>query len=346
MRIAVIGAGWYGLHIALTAKSKGYSVEIFEKASEILTGAGSFNQLRLHRGFHYLRHSITRTQSALGHPRFMSEYPTLSQPIHDNLYLVPRVESQLDFVTAGLILESAGIQLELVPDTTLEGFFGIEGGFKSDERLILPEVAKDYFLAALDGNISTNTEVLPSWLESPHPFVSMFDYVIDATYLGVTDYRDSIYEATYLPELEQISPLPFGALTLIDGDLWSIFPKERTGGGLFSLSHVSGSILFQSERRQAVDDYISMLEESDLRQAREFMRLRIQFHWPDFESHFCFTDGGFVSHKLKSNLGSSGRAAIVERSDNLFRVTAGKIDAIFEVADEILAAIDKDQAKL
>lgn len=58
--IAVVGAGWYGLHIALTLKEAGYQVIILDQGDDILSGtSGSFG-IRLHRGPHYPRCSKTR----------------------------------------------------------------------------------------------------------------------------------------------------------------------------------------------------------------------------------------------------------------------------------------------
>ena len=54
-KIAVIGAGIFGLTAALALDEKGFCVDLFEKEPEILMGASGANQLRLHRGYHYPR---------------------------------------------------------------------------------------------------------------------------------------------------------------------------------------------------------------------------------------------------------------------------------------------------
>ena len=46
MKIAIIGAGWYGCHLALVLKEEGHDVTVFEKNSEIFRGASGYNQFR------------------------------------------------------------------------------------------------------------------------------------------------------------------------------------------------------------------------------------------------------------------------------------------------------------
>jgi len=62
LKIAVIGAGIFGVTIALKL-SKKHQIHLYETANDILTGASRSNQLRLHRGYHYPR--SPKTTSAL-----------------------------------------------------------------------------------------------------------------------------------------------------------------------------------------------------------------------------------------------------------------------------------------
>ena len=54
MKIAVIGAGLFGITIAHKLAKK-HRVDIYEKEDNILTAASGINQFRLHRGYHYPR---------------------------------------------------------------------------------------------------------------------------------------------------------------------------------------------------------------------------------------------------------------------------------------------------
>ncbi len=57
-KVAIIGAGFFGLSIAFYLKKK-FQVTVFEKNSDILTGASRANQLRFHLGYHYPRSQKT-----------------------------------------------------------------------------------------------------------------------------------------------------------------------------------------------------------------------------------------------------------------------------------------------
>ena len=58
MKIAIIGAGFFGSTIALKL-SKKHTVHLFEKEKDILNGASRVNQFRFHMGFHYPRSQKT-----------------------------------------------------------------------------------------------------------------------------------------------------------------------------------------------------------------------------------------------------------------------------------------------
>ena len=115
MKIAIIGAGWYGCHIASSLLQLKASVTIFEKNKDIFLEASSNNQYRLHQGLHYARSSKTRHQSREGFFRFIERYPSFSKAVRENYYLIPKRYSLMDFDTYFAIMFSSGIDIEKVP---------------------------------------------------------------------------------------------------------------------------------------------------------------------------------------------------------------------------------------
>jgi glycine/D-amino acid oxidase-like deaminating enzyme len=73
-RIAVIGAGIYGVTAALYLADK-YRVDLIEMQDDILTSASRINQLRPHRGYHYPRSHKTVISSLKSTEIFKNEYP-------------------------------------------------------------------------------------------------------------------------------------------------------------------------------------------------------------------------------------------------------------------------------
>ena len=64
MKIAIIGAGFYGTYIAYKfSKNNKHQVDIFEKNKQICSEVVKNNQYRLHTGFHYPRSLETIAQT-------------------------------------------------------------------------------------------------------------------------------------------------------------------------------------------------------------------------------------------------------------------------------------------
>lgn len=74
MRINVVGAGIFGCTAAIHLKRAGFDVEVHEKRDDIMQGATSQNQFRLHSGLHYPRSPATGRQCRAGNVSFMKEY--------------------------------------------------------------------------------------------------------------------------------------------------------------------------------------------------------------------------------------------------------------------------------
>ncbi|HUT59169.1 MAG TPA: FAD-dependent oxidoreductase [Phycisphaerae bacterium] len=74
-RIAVVGAGIFGITIATRLDREGHSVTLFEEKGDILQCASLCNQYRLHRGYHYPRSYETAESCVKGTEQFKQEYP-------------------------------------------------------------------------------------------------------------------------------------------------------------------------------------------------------------------------------------------------------------------------------
>ena len=74
----VVGAGVFGLSSALALTNYGFQVDVKEKSNDILTGASSINQYRLHKGYHYPRSKETAQECLDGIKSFKRKYGDLS----------------------------------------------------------------------------------------------------------------------------------------------------------------------------------------------------------------------------------------------------------------------------
>lgn len=76
-KIGVIGAGWYGAHIARTLALLGYELFLLDAAAEILSGVSGRFGIRDHAGPHYPRSPKTRESCRRGAAEFDQLYPEL-----------------------------------------------------------------------------------------------------------------------------------------------------------------------------------------------------------------------------------------------------------------------------
>src|SRR3989338_8270724 len=74
MKVAVVGAGLFGISTALELDRAGHTVTLFEKNSDILQAASGINQYRLHRGYHYPRSKETIQSALITEGSFRKEY--------------------------------------------------------------------------------------------------------------------------------------------------------------------------------------------------------------------------------------------------------------------------------
>ena len=75
MKIAIIGAGFYGSYLAYKFSNiKSVKVDLFEKNKRILSETAIKNQYRLHTGYHYPRSIATILQTSEGYTLFKKEF--------------------------------------------------------------------------------------------------------------------------------------------------------------------------------------------------------------------------------------------------------------------------------
>ncbi len=95
MKIAIVGAGFFGLTLGLIL-SKRHEVEIFEKKKSILNGASSANQFRFHLGYHYPRSQKTVKEINKSKDLFISFFGSNIFGKTLNYYLIAK-ESKVRF---------------------------------------------------------------------------------------------------------------------------------------------------------------------------------------------------------------------------------------------------------
>lgn len=336
LSVAVIGAGWYGCHIALSLKSLGFEVSLFEQNERPLHEASGNNQFRLHQGFHYPRHYETRTQSRDGFVRFAERYGNLSRPIPENIYAVPRAESHIDFLTYRLIMTSSGISFTEPSEISVQ-LENVAGLLLASERVLLTERARDYFKRRLGPSLLLKEPVV-SIHRKPHiTYVNgvAFDLVIDATWGHHTKVpMPVVYEPTVLLYYETKSFFP--AITFVDGPLCSIYPTENPN--IYTLSSVPHTPIGKFQTAADARHARNSIDSAVINQKIKAMEEQVMHYVPMFKEHFRYL-GPQTSIKTKPIGGYDDRSCYVFREGNVFSVMSGKIDTVFFAVDRILSSL-------
>ena len=93
-RIAIVGGGWYGCHLACELSKLGAKITLFEKEFQLLQGASGYSTFRLHIGPHHPRDQLTRAQLKESFQRFIEKYEELVIDQHKALYAIGDIDSE------------------------------------------------------------------------------------------------------------------------------------------------------------------------------------------------------------------------------------------------------------
>lgn len=343
MNIAIIGAGWYGCHIALTLIQAGHDVKVFEKSDHAISGASKKNQNRLHLGFHYPRDHQTRVQSKEGYEWFIEHYEHLTGPIENNIYAVADDGSIVDGDTFKIIMKGTGLDYsEDVNSNLIDKFASVNSLITCNERVVKNNLASRYFSELLNDKIVYNQYVDLSNPEVLSALKNSFDYVIDCTWgtarkiNGIKYYYEPCVYFYYKTNVKDNF-----ALTIMDGEFYSLYPYYDD---IYTLTSVKHTPLGQSDEfNEALSLLHKVKNNTDiLKQKREIFESEFVKFYPDFLNDFEFVDIEF-SMKTKVVSNTDFRGCLVTSEDNLISVFSGKIDTLHIAEKKVFEVIhDKE----
>lgn len=313
MKIAIVGAGWFGCHLAQTLKVD-HKVSVFEKEDHVFSGASGHNQNRLHLGFHYPRSYTTREFSKKGFDDFVKHYDFLCEDISNNLYAISD-QSIVDYQTYLQIMRAS--KLNFIPVRPEDyGLTNVQGCIKVGEKLILTEKAQQYFTEELKDILLLSTEFTEEDEAS-------FDITINCSgqMFDPCDSWDMIYEDCLILNYRGDEGLP--AVTIMDGPFCTLYPK---GDGLWSLYCV--------EHSRIKSLYV------DIEKEREKFESLVQVYMPDFNKHFKY-EGYETTLRVIINNRSDVRVPRVECRGKVVHVLPSKIDHIFYVEEVVRSMINE-----
>lgn len=329
MKIAIIGAGWVGCHLAKILKEE-HDIILFEKNKTIFSETSYKNQNRLHYGYHYARNSKTRHLCKDTFYKFINDYGDFVSNIDKNLYCVSDKFSLLDLETYLKIFDEYPIE------NTNFDFLNTSGCIITNEKYINFKKAKNFFENELkDLIVYENIDY-----DKLKELSKNFDYVIDSTnnYLKIID-DNTFYELTISLIYEKIKPTYYDSVTFVDGELFSIYPYDDNK---FTLTDVKLTPLKKFSTIKELKEYEKTIDSFFIENKIKEFEHRVQIFIPNFKNYFKY-DSYFLSVKSKINDDSGNRYPIIKLNDNIISCFTGKIQGIYPIEEYVKKIIQNEK---
>jgi len=303
MRIAIIGAGWLGCHLALKLKNK-HHVTVFDETG-IFSKASMNNQNRLHFGYHYARNSATRVMCKNTFSKFKNDYSEIIFNVPNNIYAIPERNSFIDFKTYVKIFADYDFQI-----ADYKYLSNIDGAVAVNEKYIDPFLARSFFIKKI-GDILTIKKIT-----NIAELSSSYDLVINCTNNNLNPITEkSFIEPCTIFVYEKINKTEFDALTLVDGPLFSIFPFYKNTVTVSDVQYTPDSNLSTVQRIEKIEE-------------------KIMHYYPKFKNNFKYI-GDLKATKAKPVDLSDSRVPTIFIEDNIINCFTGKIQGIYYLEEYV-----------
>lgn len=377
-RVAIIGAGIYGCHLALALKARGHEVDLYDMSDDLFSGASTYNSFRIHKGYHYPRSGKTREMCMRDEKEFTEFYGHLTSKAQDNpkIFCVANDERTLiDFSTMKFIMQGSGMPFEELSLEELNrlGFESIEGGFRVHESIFLVDKAKHWFKQELlNKGVNLKLRHCIDKIETcSNKKINIaneeYDFAINCTYNQALSYHSqrhshyfdlcfSLIVASKKPK-EECNIKSFGifdgAYPSLEPYGYSVLPEKYAAyhdRKLFQIFHVKHTSVCQyAHIENARIGQSNGLDSKQLANLTHKILSDTKFFFPRFDEEFEVI-GHCLALKTKVNDLSDTRPLIVvtdeEQHPNFIQVFSSKLTSIFTAEEQVMKLIDQSHKKL
>ncbi|MAU58520.1 MAG: hypothetical protein CMC33_02535 [Flavobacteriaceae bacterium] len=348
MKIAIIGAGFFGLSIAsMLEKNKKFNanIEIFDSSDEPFSGASFNNQCRVHQGFHYPRSAFTIYQSIIGFDQFISEFADAVSPVSKNWYLI-RDDGLVNKSEYLAVMDAFSMEYAIHdnPPAYIKNKSRYELSILTNEYSVNLKKLKKIVLSQIKSKIHLKQKVVEinaeeGLFKTNNNTFGPFDLIINCTYnntnLGLgSNALDLKYELAALvygnTNLENNE-----AITIMDGPFVSVYPAGNNRHTLSSVLHTPFKKYDNYEIfNQNYINRIKIAEKNDvankiIEHVKDYINIDI-----DYEK--IWISG---KTKIKSDKGDS-REVLIRHNKRVMSVLGGKLDAIYQTNQKVLEYIN------
>lgn len=347
-KIAIVGAGIFGLISAIKLSSNGFVVDVFEKNDGILKGASGSNEYRVHRGYHYPRSMQTALECKESTPRFEKIFKKAidgnEQILH--MYSISKHNSKVNKQQFEDFLTKLNVEYKekLVDSSNLSGQYFVE------ENLYDPEIMKSILsskLYASDVKLHLNSKVKK--LDDLN-----HDYKVVATYSAnnylINNPEEYQFEIVEKPLVKLPKLFRNISNVIMDGPFFCYDPLLNTDYHL--LGNVTHAIhktnVGKFPDTSGFEHLINkgLIKNPSPSKINLFIGDLIKYY-PNLDSIKHVGSYFTVRTVLKNRDFDDARPTYLKRHDeNIFSIFSGKIVTSLDVADNLVSEIKKLNNKL
>lgn len=339
MKYVIVGAGWYGCHIASVLLKNNKDIIIIDKANDFFTGSSSKNQNRLHLGFHYPRSIETINECNYGYTQFIEKYSQLITTIPNNNYYISRALSKMSIQEFIEKIDEAGLDYTSLASArhTLLNLKGLEDiCFNTKEMYIDHRKARTHFKDTLSRYLHQCSDETFISLNSikTHLELDESDVIINCTYNQLNPIEYEKYEL-YISFIYRVDSIDTFAVTIMDGPFFSIYPYDIENK-LYTVTSVEHGVLYSGQ--SLIDTSVSYEQLTDTRNKIEAL---LDDYIDNWRSQFEYVDYN-LSWKTKPLTTSDDRSVRINREGNVINIYGGKITGIFNAEKYLENLLLKD----
>lgn len=377
-RVAVLGAGWYGSHIALKAAAAGHDVVIFDKEPDIFYGLSGAFGIRLHEGPHYPRSKGTRESCQRGFDEFKITYPELVVENSHSIYARGTFDaegkpSKVDDDTFRAVCNERPGCREISPPAW--GLRDVTAAYNLPEPSIAvgPKLRETFRAYLKSANVAVQTGFEVRSLKKHKTGITInddlnFDVVVNATsYQAFTPISSALpfdIEVIYQPctaliyedTLSSQTKQPPFSFIVMDGWFPCIMPYEDglsddnpRGPRNYIVTHGSYTILGSCKTPQEANAILNSVDKEHPDFISDYVKpgceKEMRRFWPEFGRRFKYLGWqGRVVAKIKSE--TEYRSAVTFEKDGIIHIIPGKVSNVFDAQRETNQLIEgKDVVK-
>ena len=358
MRIAIIGAGWYGCHAALELKKRGYEVVIFEKSPQIFSGISGTFGIRLHVGPHYPRSKGTREYCQANFLKFKAHYPELVNQHEYSIYAMGDIDSdgkpsKVNAETFDVVCQEFNHKSQIKPEdyghTNLVTAHDLE-----EPSMTLGDPLRHFFqnkLAQAEIEIRYNFEVNDIAYDNKNVVIDnqQFDYVVNASsfkaHVPPTLPRglSHVYQPCLALVYKDKHPSSDKPISFIAMDGWfpCLMPYLDGDHNKYIMTHgkwtILDSCLEHSDAQEVLNDVDDHFVNTYLRPRCEKEMSRF---FPSFKERFEYQEfKGSIIAKPVTNTEFRSAITFYEKDKKMIHIIPGKVSCIFSAFEELLLII-------